>query len=120
MPGTWQTPRGDDYLREGIQAVEKALKLRPDDIKLKVTYGGLMLEGKDLNKLIPYARDLINKHGGDVIPVRFLLIRTLIATGQHSFAREWLEPMRDHPDLHPYIFIAEQEMEMYQGPLVDD
>ncbi|MBW0174468.1 MAG: protein kinase [Vulcanococcus sp.] len=122
-PGDWQAlgnyaeacrilgdaKSNNDLLRSGIDACLKAIELSPNDLKLKVTYGGLLLACGDFQKLNPLVVELANKHASDDVFVRFLLIRTLIATGQHNEAEKWLSPMRDYPELEPFIQQAERE-----------
>jgi serine/threonine protein kinase len=102
-----------DILLYGIEACRKAMKLSPNDLKLKVTYGGLLLENRDFQRLNPLVVQLANQHAGDDVHVRFLLIRTLIATGQHNEADQWLAPMRQYPELEPMIQQAEREKNEY-------
>ena len=64
---------------------------------------------RDYERLNPLVVELANKHAHDEMHVRFLLIRTLISTGQHSEADRWLEPMRQHEELSPMIRQAERE-----------
>jgi len=98
-----------DILLLGIDACLKAMELSPNDLKLKVTYGGLLLECGDFQNLNPLVVKLANQHANDDVHVRFLLIRTLIATGQHNEADQWLAPMRRYPELKPMIKQAEKE-----------
>lgn len=99
----------DDILLSGIDACLKAMELSPNDLKLKVTYGGLLLEYGDFKKLSPLVINLANQHANDDVHVRFLLVRMLIATGQHNEADQWLAPMRQYPELEPMIQQAERE-----------
>jgi tetratricopeptide (TPR) repeat protein len=102
---------GGAYLNEGVAACTRALTLNPTDLKLKVTYGGLLLELDRLSELAPYAIELINTYGGDELHVRFLLIRTFIACDQFEDAEAWLAPMRQYEALAPMIMQAESEMQ---------
>jgi hypothetical protein len=108
-----------DILLYGIDACLKAMDLCPNDLKLKVTYGGLLLGCRDFSKLNPLVIQLANQHGGDDVHVRFLLIRTLIATGQHYEADQWLAPMRQYPELEPMIQQAEREKREYLKKLTN-
>lgn len=99
----------NDLLQKGLEACLQAMILSPDDLKLKITYGGLLLGMGDYERLNPLVVELANKHAHDEMHVRFLLIRTLISTGQHSEADRWLEPMRQHEELSPMIRQAERE-----------
>lgn len=103
----------EDILVSGIDACLKAMELSPDDLKLKVTYGGLLLEYGDFQKVSPLVIELANQHANDDVQVRFLLIRTLIATGQHNEADKWLAPMRQYPELEPFIQQAEREKDEF-------
>lgn len=103
----------EDLLIYGIDACLKAIQLSPKDLKLKVTYGGLLLESGDFQKLNPLVVELANQHANDDVYVRFLLVRTLIATGQHNEADKWLAPMRQYPELEPFIQQAEREKDEY-------
>jgi serine/threonine protein kinase len=102
-----------DILLHGIDACLKAMQLSPNDLKLRVTYGGLLLESGDFQKLSPLVIELANQHANDDVHVRFLLIRTLIATGQHNEADQWLAPMRQYPELEPFIQQANREKDEY-------
>lgn len=101
----------NDLLQTGFEACSKAMLLCPSDLKLKVTYGGLLLALRDFKRLNPLVVELANNHANEDVHVRFLLIRTLIATGQHSEADRWLDPMRMYPELEPMIQQAEREKE---------
>jgi tetratricopeptide (TPR) repeat protein len=102
--------RQPGYLQEGLTACTHALKLNPGDLKLQVTYGGLLLSLGQLSELSPYVIDLVNTHGGDDLHLRFLLIRAFIACGQFEEAEEWLAPMRQYEELSPMVSQAEREM----------
>jgi tetratricopeptide (TPR) repeat protein len=99
-----------DLLDEGLAAVQEALSKAPRDLKLLITYGGILLAKKDLHTLCPFVIRLVNEFGGDDVFLRLLLIRTLIATGQLKDVEAWLAPMRAYPPLQPFVAVAEQEM----------
>ncbi len=100
-----------DLLEEGETAVKSALLLAPNDLKLKVTYGGILLAQKRFPVLIPFVIDLANQYADHDPHVRHLLVRTFIGTGQLAEAEHWLAPMRQYKDLRPMVRQAEQEME---------
>jgi serine/threonine protein kinase len=102
--------RNVQILNDGLEACLKGMELNPDDLKLKVTYGGILLDLRDLETLSPYIVELINTYGGDDINLRFLLIRSLIATGQLDDAENWLGPMRKHNELVSMVAIADREI----------
>ena len=103
--------RGDrQLLQEGLNAVESALDKAPRDLKLLVTYGGLLLANGDLEALGPQVIGWINEFGGDDVHLRFLLIRALIADGKVGVAEQWLDPMRPYPPLAPLVEIADREI----------
>lgn len=92
------------------------MELNPDNLKLKVTYGGILLALKDYKILSPYIVDLLNTYGGDDIHLRFLLIRTLIAVDQLTEAEDWLAPMRKHKELTSMVAIADKELLRKSNP----
>jgi tetratricopeptide (TPR) repeat protein len=99
-----------DLLAEGLAAVQEALSKAPRDLKLLITYGGILLAQKDLQTLYPFVIRLVNEFGDDDVFLRLLLIRTFIAMGQLDDAERWLTPMRAYPPLQPIVEAAEQEM----------
>jgi serine/threonine protein kinase len=105
-----QARNKQDLLDEGLAAVQEALSKAPRDLKLLITYGGILLAKKDLQTLCPFVIRLVNEFGGDDVLLRLLLIRTFIATGQLRDAEAWLAPMRAYPPLQPIVEMAEQEM----------
>lgn len=109
----------NDLLNDGLESCLKAMKLNPNDLKLKVTYGGILLALKDFKTLSPYIVNLINKYGGDDVPLRLLLIRTLIGTGQLKSAEEWLNPMRKYKELKGIVSIADRELRKRKNSLPD-
>lgn len=99
-----------NLLNDGLESCHKAMALNPDNLKLKVTYGGILLALKDYKILSPCIVDLLNTYGGDDIHLRFLLIRTLIAVDQLTEAEDWLAPMRKHKELTSMVAIADKEL----------
>ena len=104
-----------ELLDEGMEVCQKALSIAPDDLKLRVTYGGLLLEIEDFETLSPYVVNLINEFGGDDVPLRILLIETLIATGQVEDAKQWLNPMRGYEPLEGIVATLDKEMSKRNG-----
>lgn len=100
-----------ELLEEGERAVNAALRLAPNDLKLKVTYGGILLAQRRFAMLNPFLVDLANQYADKDPHVRHLLIRTLIGTGQLEDAERWLAPMRQYEELSPMVMQAEQELE---------
>ncbi len=88
-----QEPGWEVLLAEGYRYVREALAINPHDVTSQITYGNLLLIKRDFAALSPLVVQLVNKTGGDNVPARVLLIRTLIATGQIEDAARWLEPM---------------------------
>ena len=105
-----QARNKQDLLDEGLTAVQEALSKEPRDLKLLITYGGILLAKNDLETLYPFVIRLVNEFGGDDVFLRFLLIRTFIATGQLDDAERWLAPMRAYAPLQPIVEAAEQAM----------
>lgn len=105
-----------DLLNDGLESCHRAMKLSPDDLKLKVTYGGILLALKDYKTLSPYIVHLLNTYGGDDIHLRLLLIRTLIAVDQLTEAEDWLAPMRKHKELTAIVAIADKELLKKSNP----
>lgn len=101
-------------LNSGLTLCGKAIELAPGDLKLELTYCGILLAQKNFHDLRPRLVDLVNKYAEYDPQVRFLFVRTLIATGEHSSAMEWLEPMRQFQDLDPMVQQAERELRDYQ------
>ena len=101
-------------LSSGLTLCGKAIELAPGDLKLELTYCGILLAQKNFHDLQPRRVDLVNKYAEYAPHVRFHFVRTLIATGQHSSAMEWLEPMRQFEDLNPMVQQAERELREYQ------
>jgi len=94
-----------EKLAEGFAAIERALALNENDVKLRITFGGLLLLKRDFQGLSPLIVKIMNDAGGENIPARVLLIETLLATGQLNEARKWIDPMFQANELLP---LAEQ------------
>jgi tRNA A-37 threonylcarbamoyl transferase component Bud32/tetratricopeptide (TPR) repeat protein len=108
--------KSDQFLlSSGLTFCTKAIELAPGDLKLELTYCGILLAQKNFHDLQPRLVNLVNKHAESDPHVRFLYIRTLIATGNHSSAMEWLEPMRQFQELNPMVLQAERELGEHQS-----
>ena len=103
--------RGDQpLLHEGKQAAQKALKINSLDVKLRTTYGGILLALGNHETLNPILVALMNEVGEHDISVRFLFIRTCIKTGQLDAAAHCLNPMRTVSYLKEYITQLDQDI----------
>ncbi len=107
--------RRQGLLEEGLDVCRRAMKINPDDLKLKVTYGGLLLEASNAVELWPFVTSLINTHGADDVPLRFLLIATLAFYRKFEDAERWLAPMRQYSNLQPVVQAAEEEIARRKG-----
>lgn len=106
---------GDDHLDDGIAAARRGLELNPDDLKLRNTYGWLLLKRgnfeSDFDELSRIVTETMNEAGEWHVNTRLLFIHTLIATGQLNEARKWLEPMRDTSEIAGLVEQTAQKIE---------
>lgn len=106
---------GSDFLEDGIAAARRGLELNPDDLKLRNTYGWLLLERgdfeRDFDELTRIITETMNEAGDWHVNTRLLYIHVLIATGQLEEARRWLEPMRGTSEIASIVEQTAQEIE---------
>jgi tetratricopeptide (TPR) repeat protein len=103
--------RHSEKLAEGFAAIQRAFALNKDDLKLKITLGGLLLLKRDFARLSPLIAEIMNEAGGENIPARALLIETLLATGQLNEAKRWIDPMFQVKALLPLAQQYQRQLE---------
>lgn len=98
-------------LDEGLSVCKKALEINPKDLKLRVTLGGILLAKGDIDTLWPLVVEVSNEAGDYDATARFLLIKTLIFTGQVDDALRYLKAMRGVPELREYIAQLDKQID---------
>lgn len=97
-------------LIEAEEIIKRALTLNPNDVKLRTTYCGILLELGDHERLNPLLVKLINEVGDHDIHARLLLVRALLRTGQVDDAERWLQPMRSISYLKDYFVQLDEDI----------
>lgn len=79
---------GSARAHEGLAFAEKALRVRPDDVPLRVTYAGLLRLSGRREKFIPYINQLLHEAGSFSVATRLLFIDALIDEGELARAEQ--------------------------------
>lgn len=95
-----------DLLAEGIKHAEAALRYRPDDEGLRVTYAGLLWQHGDRIRFVPYLNKLMQDIGDHSVTARVLYIDALIEDGKIDVAERQIravENVREFENVRPVL-----------------
>jgi serine/threonine protein kinase len=82
-----------ERVQEGLAYAEKALRVRPDDVPLRVTYAGLLRLSGHRGKFIPYINKLLHDAGSYSVATRLLFLDALIDEGDLARAEQQISEL---------------------------
>lgn len=99
-----------ELLAEGIKNAEAALRCRPDDEGLRVTYAGLLWQHGDRTRFVPYLHKLMQEIGDHSVAARVLYIDALIEDGEIDVAERQIRTVENIREFESVRSVLDQRL----------